>query len=58
MKFFDPSKSLYLEIDASSVSLWASLLQMQEEISFRYDEILDNVVLHPVVFASKSLLSM
>ena len=50
-------KSLYLEIDASGVGLGATLVQAGDDMSCRYDELLDNAVLQPTVFASKSLSS-
>ena len=42
----------------SDIGLGASLLQMQESMNCRFNEVPDNAVLHPIAFASKSLSSM
>ena len=55
MKFYDDSKSLYLETDASSVGHGAALLQTQEGTTCQKDMVPDNTILHPIAFASKSL---
>ena len=55
MKFYDDTKPLYLETDASGVSLGAALLQTQEGTTCQKDTVSDNTILHPIAFASKSL---
>ena len=55
MKFYDDSKSLYLETDASGVSLGAALLQLCNNMVCQKGVAPDNVTLCPIVFASKSL---
>ena len=57
MEFYDSSRPVYLETDASGVNFGARLLQVREGMNCGYDEVSDNVNLHPIVFASKSLLS-
>ena len=47
MQFYDPSRSLYLEIGASGVSLGARLLQVRDGMNFGHDEVLDNTTLSP-----------
>ena len=56
MKFYDTSRYLYMETDASDVSLGAGLLQLKDSINYEYDSVPDNATLHPTVFISKSLL--
>ena len=55
MKFYDDTKLLYLETDASRVGLGAALLQMQEGMTCQKDVVPDNTTLCPTAFASKSL---
>ena len=55
MKFYDDTKPLYLETDTSGVGLGAALLQAQEGTRCQKDTVPDNTILHPIVFASKSL---
>ena len=55
MKFYDDSKPLYLETDASGVSLGAALLQLYDNTVFQKGVAPNNITLHPIVFASKSL---
>ena len=57
MKFFDALKPLYLEMDVSGIGLRAVLLQMSEGMNCLYGEVPDNVTLHPIAFASKSIQS-
>ena len=55
MKFYDNTKPLYLETDASGVGLGVALLQMHEETACQKDIVPDNTTLCPIAFASKSL---
>ena len=55
MKFYDDTKPLYLKTDASGVGLGATLLQTQEGTTCQKDMVPDNTIMHPIVFASKSL---
>ena len=55
MKFYDDTKPLYLETDASRVGLDMALLQMHEGTACQKDIVPDNTTLHPIAFASKSL---
>ena len=53
MKFYDMSKPLYLETDASGISLTAGLLQVRERMNCGHDKMPDNVTLCPIAFARK-----
>ena len=55
MKFYNDTKLLYLETDASRVGLGAALLQLYSNTSCHKDMTPDNTILHPIAFASKSL---
>ena len=55
MKFYDDTKLLYLETDASGVGLGVALLQVCKGTTCQKDVAPDNIILHPIVFASKSL---
>ena len=55
MKFYDDTKLLYLETDASGVGLGDTLLQLHDNTTFQKDMVPDNVILHPIAFASKGL---
>ena len=57
MKFYDESKPLYLEMDASGIGLGAALLQTRDGTTCPEDIFPDNTTLRPVTFASKSLTS-
>ena len=57
MNFYDASKPLYLEKDASGIGLVASLLQIWYGMYCGCNEAPDNAALHPIVFASTSLSS-
>ena len=55
MKFYDDIKPLYLETDTSRVGLGAALQQTWEGTTCQKDTVLDNTILCPTVFGSKSL---
>ena len=55
MKFYDDTKLLYLEIDASGIGLGAALLQLRDNMGCQKDTASDITILCPITFASKSL---
>ena len=55
MKFYNDTKPLYLETDASGVGLGAALLQLHDNTTCQKGMVPDNIILHPIAFASKSL---
>ena len=55
MKFYDDTKLLYLETDASGVGLEAALLQLHNNTTHKRDMAPHNPILCPIVLASKSL---
>ena len=55
MKFYDDTKQLYLETDASEVSLGVALLQYCDNTACQKGMAPDNTNLCPIAFASKSL---
>ena len=57
IKFYDTSSPIYLDTDASGVSLGVRLLLVIEGMNGWHDEVPDNATLHPFPFTSKSLLS-
>ena len=57
VKFYDETKPLYLEMDASGVRLGAILLQTRNGTSCSRDVAPENSILRPITFASKSLSS-
>ena len=57
MKYYDVRKPLYLETDASGVSLGIAVLQVRDNLNCRYNKVHDNAMLQPITFARKSLSS-
>ena len=57
MKFYDETKALYLETNASGIGLGAALLQMRDGATCPRNITPDNTILRPIMFASKSLTS-
>ena len=55
MKFYDDSKPLYLETDASGVGLGAAQLQLCDNTVCQKGVLPDNITLCTIAFASKSL---
>ena len=58
MTFYNETKPLYLEIDASGIGLGAALLQTRDDTTCPKDTAPDNTVLRSITFASKSLTSV
>ena len=56
MKFYDDNKLLYLKTDASGIDLGAALLQLRDNTTCQTHMVPDNTILHPIAFASKSLM--
>ena len=57
MKYYDVRKPLYLETDSLGVGLGATLLQVRDDLSCRYDEVQDSARIWPFTFVSKNLSS-
>ena len=55
MKFYDNTKPLYLQPDASRVGLGTALLQFHDNMTCQKGMAPDNTILWPIAFASKSL---
>ena len=55
MDMYDETKPLYIEMDACGVGLRAALVQRRSSTSCPRDEALDNSILRPIVFMSRSL---
>ena len=54
MKFYDETKPVYIETDASKGLLGAAILQTRDNMSCHRDEVLDNSIPRPIAFISKS----
>ena len=57
MRFHNVSRALYLENDASVVSLGVGLLKLGDSMKSGCDEVPDIAKLHLIAFASKNLSS-
>ena len=57
MKFYDETKSLYIETDASGVGLEAAIVHIRSSTSCCRDEVPDISILRPTAFVSKRLSS-
>ena len=57
MKFYDETKPLYLETDASWIGIGTTLLQTRDDTTCPKDTAPDNTILRPITFASKNLTS-
>ena len=55
MKFNDNSKLLYFETYASGIGLGPALLQLHDNTVCQMGVAPQNITLHPIAFASKSL---
>ena len=55
MKFYDDTKLLYLETDASGVGLGVALIQLHNNTACQKGMAPDNTILCPIALASKSL---
>ena len=58
MKFYEETRSLYLETDASGIGPGATLLQINNGATYSRNIAPDNTVLRTIMFASKSQTSM
>ena len=56
-KVYGETRPLYLETDVSGLGLGVGLLQIRDGINCPQDVALDNSMLRPITFASKSLSS-
>ena len=57
IKFYDKTKPLHLETDASCIGPGAPLLQTRDDMTCPKDTSPDNTILRPIAFAIKSLTS-
>ena len=55
MKFYNESKLLYIETDASGIGLGAALVQTRDNMNCHRHEVPDNSILRPIAFASKTI---
>ena len=53
MKFYDDTKLLYLETDASGLGLGVALLQLSDNTTCQKDVVPDNTILYPIAFPVK-----
>ena len=53
MKFYDETRPVYLETDASRIGLGTILLQRRDGMTYPNDTTLGNTILRPIAFASK-----
>ena len=58
MEFYNASWPLYLETDASGIGLGTRLLQLRDGLSCGHNDTTDNIIPHPIAFASKGLLNV
>ena len=58
MKFYNQAQPLYLGTDAHGVRLGTALIPTRSGTSYPRDKVPDNSILRPIMFASKSLLSV
>ena len=56
MKFYDDTKLLYLETDASGVGLGAAILQLRDNTTCQTHVAPNNTIICPIAFASKCLM--
>ena len=54
IRFYHTYRALYLETDASGISLGTSLLQVRDDINCGHGEVLDNATLYPIALARKN----
>ena len=57
MRFYNETKPLYLETDASRIVISATLLQTRDGMTWVKDTAPHNTILGPIMFASKALTS-
>ena len=53
MNFYNDTKPLYLETDASGISLGAALLQLHDSTTCQKGMAPDNTILHPITLLVK-----
>ena len=58
MRYYDVRKPLYLETDASGVSMGIVLVKVRDNLNCRCDKVPDNVMIWPLAFVNKSLFSV
>ena len=57
MKFYNASRTLHLETDASGVSIGAGFLQVRDSMNCVDDEVSDNATLYLIASTRKSISS-
>ena len=55
MKFYDETKTLYIQTNAFGAGVRAALLQTRSNTNCPINEIPDNSILRPIAFVSKHL---